>query len=894
MIGRTLGPYEVLELLGRGGMGEVYRARDTRLGREVALKVLPAEASRDGERIARFQREARTLASLQHANIAGLFGIETFEGVTFLVMELAGGDDLAVRLRQGPLAVDDALDVARQIAAGLEEAHEKGIVHRDLKPANVKLAADGRVKILDFGLARAFAGDSLVEGDPALSPTITAAMTAAGTILGTAAYMSPEQARGKRVDRRADIWAFGVVLWEMLTGRRMFEGETTSDTLASVLRAPIELDELPESVPDAVRSLLERCLDRDPATRLRDIGEARLVLGGEKSIVSRASASMREAPEAPPPAHWRALSIAGWSLVLVLAFLLVRASGPAEPSTTPAPSAIHAVLELPSGSRLDLEEEFVEISPDGRTVAVVASDPDDELSSWIFTRTLDRDEYVRVPGTRRGYGPRFSPDGRSLVFGTHERQALFRADLRSGTHERIGPHVQFGATWVTEDSLAVCSAYTSPITVMSVTTGGQRALTRIDPDSKVLGHWYPDTVDGTEWVLYTAYSSPADSSRVEVVSRRTGEVRVLVHGARYARWSRSGHVLFVRDGQLCARAVDPAAMVATGPTTVMHGPLPMDSVDGFSGYAISDDGTLVFLTREESKRRTRLATITLDGDVQMWKVPERHYSVPRLSPDGQRVAVTVYDDEGDVWVHDRTRGSWTRVSHTPASEFGPVWDVDGDFLYYTAETPSFGIFRVPFGGGATEYVFGGAQDHLVLDSVPGGSELFISINTEDSSIDLHRLVLGPDARTIAWRATAHREGQARVSPDGRWIAYTSNESGTNEVFVEPFEGGGRRWQISVSGGIEPAWSRDASRLFYRHGQGLFSIAVDGGGPAPVFSAPTEHFRVPFATTWYTSNYDVLPDGSGIVAPVDDGAPRRRLLQFVTGFHDQLRRRATAR
>ena len=888
MIGRHLAHYQIVDALGRGGMGEVYRARDTKLDRDVAIKVLPGALADDAERRARFEREAKTLASLNHTNVAQIFGLDEADGVRFLVMELVEGLDLQKRLKDGgALPVDEATAIAVQIAAGLEAAHDQGIVHRDLKPANVMVTGGGQVKILDFGLARAFAGDS-VDEDPALSPTITAAMTQAGTVLGTAAYMSPEQARGKTVDRRADIWAFGVILWEMLTGEQLFGGETISDTLAGVLKEPVDFDRLDHDLPANVRYVLERCLDRNPSRRLRDVGEARLVLSGEASSLGVSAVS----GHGDGPRGISVREVVAWGLVVVLAVVAgVQAVGGdrSGDGTAPVAKSVRATIELGPDLRLNADNAAaLAIAPDGRTIVVAAIDRSADGREALYRRSIAGIGFERIEGTEDGADPVFSPDGQFVLYNVRSLE-MNRVPLSGGAATRLGRGDAFGAAWTDDDSVVYSESYAGGLVIRSVEGGAGRQLTDPTGEKRVLGHWHPATIPGTPWIVYTRYSSPEDSSRIVALSKATGEHRVLAEGARFARWSKSGHLLFVRDHKLFAQPMEPRSLTPLGPAAIILPDLSMDATDGFSQYAISDEGTFVYVPREEAAPRNDLVVIRHDGTVEPLGVESRSYLTPRLSPDGRTLAVAFGGSDRDIWLLELERQAWTRLTFDPSSEFGPVWSPDGDWIYFARESPAFNVYRAqPYRSTPAELVLQSEIDHMPVDVVDDGDLILIQGSIERSH-DILRL--GADGTTTPLRTTATRDSEARLSPDGRWLAYTSTETGNFQVYVQAFPEATVRTPISIEGGKEPVWAPDGEGLYFADGDRLMYAEIEIVDGAIRVERPRVLWSHPVEENWYTANYDVLPDGSGIIAIVPDTDGGRRRITVITNFFEELRRRA---
>jgi dipeptidyl aminopeptidase/acylaminoacyl peptidase len=895
MIGSTISHFEVVGLLGKGGMGEVYRAHDTKLERDVALKVLPADVAGDPERMARFEREAKVLASLNHANIATLYGIETAHPVpgaaadgptsTFLVMELVDGEDLAQRLTRGPIALDDAVDIARQMAQALEAAHSQGIVHRDLKPANIKLTPDGGVKVLDFGLARAYLGDAAdASGDVFSSPTITAAMTQVGTILGTAAYMSPEQAKGRTVDARADLWAFGVILFEMLTGRHLFEHETVGETLAAVLRADIDLDDLPTETPPSVRRLLRRCLERDPRRRLRAAGDAWLELE---------EAGTHD--ESVPPAEPKRSSRSGWLAAAVMT-VIAGAAGAAW-LLTPPPTAddrgtLHVSVALPEGTQvasadqmpLGLPHPTVTISPDGMVVAAVIETDDGE--THLFRRRLDQPEGEIIPGSEGAIMPRFSPDGRWIAFTSNNRIKRMRADGDRVADVREVTNA-FGLTW-TDSNHVLCSTLEgTEVLRIDVMTG--EAVQLGDPDVSHR-YWWPSAVPGMNAFLANDRDVRDQSIRgaLAIVLQPIDDrprLELPISGTT-PTYLAGGFVAATKDGGLTVARFDAASPESVGrQVTVLEKLL----VEGSLGhFDVSSGGDLVYVPGPWL-RGTELVWVDGDATIEPLPFESTSYGNFELSPDGRKVAAAVYDDGARVWVYDLERGT-RRVLSTDGNGEILTWSPDGDSVAFSStrdgreriyvRTVGSPAPAAPIGDdGGRPYVW--HTPDMLLSSQDGG---IVRIDPT-----------GARAREVLINTPAQEWGPD-VSPDGRWMAYTSDESGRYEIYVRSLVGGDRTWPISVDGGEEPLFTRDGRFLFYRYGTRFFRTPIlEAADDGSVFRAgnPEVFVEGPFANVGGLS-YDVAPDGSRLlVLRTEGGTERPRYLDVVLNWFPEMRRTLAA-
>ncbi|MHA1153837.1 MAG: protein kinase domain-containing protein, partial [Alphaproteobacteria bacterium] len=692
--GDTFAHYEIIGPIGSGAMGEVFSARDTRLGREVAVKVLPADFAADPDRLARFRREATVLAALNHTNIATIHGLEEDQDKIFLAMELAPGETLEARIDRGAMPIDETLAVAVQIAAGLEEAHNKGIVHRDLKPANVKLSEDNQIKILDFGLARAFEGEEDATTDPGTSPTLTAAMTQAGVILGTAAYMSPEQARGQTVDARTDIWAFGVILWELLAGRRLFAGETVTDTLAMVLRSELDWTALPTDLPPSLRRLLQRCLQRDKRQRLHHIADARIVL--EEILQDGTSAyEPTEGSMAPLSAAESRRSRAGWVTAAVLALVAAVLgwqvlNGEAPVDATP----IRFDLAVPSDQWISGRRLPLAVSPSGDAFVVSLKTP---TGTQLFLRTMDDPTLTPIPGAEDAGSPFFSPDGQWLGF--DRKGKLLKLSLPGGSPTELCETSFGGCTWSSDDRIVFTYNYSSGLFIVPASGGQRKLLTTPDPAQRELGHWWPQFLPGDEWVIYTGYSTPIENARIMALCLESGEQRVLIEGGAFGRWSPSGHLLFVRSGKLLAAPFDVVNVAVSGSAEPVLDDVYLESSDGYSALGFGANGTLVYAPASVLDAPRRLAWVDRQGGLTPLDLPAKRYGEPRLSPDERRIAVAIVEGQNsDIWIHDRERGTSSRFTFSPSTDFNPYWTPDGRTVIYNGEEPQFTIYQRPADG----------------------------------------------------------------------------------------------------------------------------------------------------------------------------------------------------
>jgi Tol biopolymer transport system component len=881
MIGRTLAHYRIGASIGSGGMGEVYRATDTHLHREVAVKVLPPEVTQDPERLARFRREAQLLASLNHPNVAAIYGLEEADGQPFLTLELVEGEDLRQRLDRGPIPLDEALEIALQIAAGLEEAHEKGVVHRDLKPANVKLTPEGKVKILDFGLAKAYAVEAASGSAPDLSqsPTLAHTGTAAGLILGTAAYMSPEQARGKPVDKRADIWAFGVLLWEMLAGRTLFAGETVSDILAAVLTREPDWALLPGGA-SRVRDVLARCLEKDPRRRLRDIGD----VGLELQAV-RAGGPVARSVEKVPPSRGRLVGL-GLALLAaaVVGGLLTRVLAPVGPR---ADRTVRLSIPFAPTQRLNTAENvLLAFSPDGSSLVVPVIE---DGQKWLVKRRLDGTSTERIEGTEGGTGPFFSPDGRWLGFfaGGKLMKVAAEGGRPFALTEQQGAG---GGSWAPDGRIVFAPIYSDGLFRVSSEGGDPERLTTPDRARGELGHWWPQVLPGGRTALFTAFCSPVDTSRVGLVSLETGEVRDLVEGGYFGRYVPSGHLLYVKGSRLFAAPFDVARGVVTGPAKSVLDDLFASPTEGLTLLDVSRDGTLAWVPGSVADPPREVVSVDRDGRTRLVLAEAHRYRGVSLSADGHFLATAILDASLDVWTYSLERGILSRLTTGPRTEFDPFWSRDGKAVYYVVDRPPFEIHRMAFGSTAEDEPLWTAEVDTVLTAISAdGRRIVYTVTPLETGSDLWVASLDGDPDAWTFRATPYTESYGTFSPDGHWLAYASDETGRPEVYVEAFPGPGDRHQISADGGEEPLWTRKSGEIFYRHGNEMRAVRTR---TSPRFEF--EEARTLFSLPIYLSgtndrNYDVTPDGQRVftLRVPDAVAPRR--IDVVTHWRDELSR-----
>jgi Tol biopolymer transport system component/predicted Ser/Thr protein kinase len=866
-VGDRLGHYEILAPIGAGGVGEVYRARDTKLKREVALKVLPDSFAGDPERMARFQREAEVLAALNHPNIAAIYGIED----RALVMELVEGENL-----KGPLPVQTALNYARQIADALEAAHDKGITHRDLKPANIMFTPAGVVKVLDFGLATVSPDPSSGSADRPNSPTLTMRATQAGMLMGTAGYMSPEQAAGKPVDKRADIWSFGVVLWEMLTGKRLFDGETISHTLADVLRAPIDFEKLPKETPPAIRDLVKRCLDRDVKKRLRDIGEARIAI--EK--VGTEPQAPAAAPS-PSPVSWVIAALA-LALVAVALWGWLR----------PAPPEPRAVVRLTATLPVANVPGSLAISRDGSRLAFVGGP-----QRQIYVRMLDQLETRPVSGTEGATFLCFSPDGQwiSYVDSSVQPNKLKKTALAGGPAQILADAIQTTGPPTQDWGLDDTILFTSNGALMRIPAAGGAPQTLATPDSKKneLFYFSPQLLPGGKQVLFSI--ALAGTGQIAVLNLRTGEKKILVAtviaSGRFlptGPGSSQGHIVYSSTGSLMAVAFNASRMEVKG------SPVPvLDGVQSFSNspfalMGVSDSGTLAYVTGGSSAGSAfTLVWVDRTGVEQPVPAPPRFYSFVRLSPEGQRIALVISGQGPQLWVYDLARGTLRNLT-SEGSGGNATWTPDGKRLIYS---PSSGmsIVSTPVDASAPPSILASVENSRATPtSVSPDGKLVIGHYNSNGRLWVMPLSEGSsgNSKLQSFLDSPSRKLEPAFSPDGHWVAYRSDETGRPEIYVAPYPGPGGKFLISTEGGTMPRWSHDGRELFYRNGDKVMAVDIQ---TSPAFRAGTP--KVLFQGN-YANSYDVAPDGKRflmIKLPASAQSPTDHVTVVLNWF-EELRRR----
>ncbi len=869
-IGKSIAHYRVTAQIGAGGMGEVYRASDSRLGRDVAIKVLPAEFACDPERMARFEREARLLASLSHANIASIFGIEEIDGSRALVMELVEGPTLADRIAKGAMSADEALPIAKQIADALEFAHERAIIHRDLKPANVKLTPDGSVKVLDFGLAKALSDDPTGSGsDLSKSPTLTVGSTKMGVILGTAAYMSPEQAKGKVVDRRADVWAFGAVLYEMLTARQAFVGETVSETLASVMKDEADWNALPASTPARVRDLLRRCLVKDPKQRLRDIGDARIRL--EEEIAGKPEAMTTAATPAAPSR--RGLPVWALALTVVLAVALGIAGGYRAHHAPPTPM-VRATITLPDGMQLDPDDVSFVLSPDGRTLAITASGKDEPQRLWL--RRLDRAEATRVDGTDGASYPFWSPDGRNVGFFADHKLKRMAAD--GGLVQTICDAIDGrGAAWGADGTIVFAPGPLDGLQRVPATGGTPESITMLD--STGITHRLPVFLPDGKRVLFVVGGATSPVASIDCVDLSTKQRSRVLKSESQVRLVDARHVAYVTDNSLVVQGFDPGTLSPTGRPAPVAQNIQVNPYRFAGDFDMSASGTLVWYGRA-SQAANQLTWFDMNGR-ELGKLGDPAPTTQvALSADGRRLITCDRSDRFDLWMVDVATGVRTRFTFGPDPAAFPVFSPDMKTVYYGNVLGKI-CARAADGSGEQRTLMDMPATSIWTGAaVPDGSALVIMRQRPKTGIDMTLLSLSGKGELHDLIAVPGNQNSPAFSPDGRWLAYDTDESGRSEVVVVRYPSLSGRWQVSSQGGSNPQWTPEGRGILYTTEDGhLMRVEVDGRGEGLTIGSTTQIF----GGKTVAGNWALTPDGKRLLVIVPQSTGAAQSLNLVTDW-----------
>jgi Tol biopolymer transport system component len=898
--GTRLGAYEVIAHIGAGGMGEVYQAHDTKLGRDVAIKVLPEAFAHDADRLSRFQREAKLLASLNHPNIATIHGLEQSGGTNYLVMELVSGETLQERVkRDGAVPIDEALKIAVQIAEALEAAHEKGIIHRDLKPANVKLTPEGKVKVLDFGLAKAFAGDATTE-DLSNSPTLSMAATMQGVILGTAAYMSPEQAKGKAVDKRTDIFAFGCVLYELLTGKPAFHGEDVGDILASVVKTEPAFDALPANISPSIRVLLQRCLRKDRRQRVPDAAAIRIEIDDVLSGTGPAEPVILQCKSRERVAWAAAAVFILTTIALAIAFVL-RTSKPLQPMRLSADIGADASLYTEFGASAVL-------SPDGSRLALVATGSDQKQR--IYVRSVDQLQATALSGTENAGDPFFSPDGQWLGFFADGK--LKKVSVQGGAAVTLcdAPNDR-GGSWGEDGTIVFTPDNRVALSRVSSAGGTPQPLTMLDTQAGEATQRWPQVLPGGKAVLFTSNTTAGtlagfEDSDIVVYSTASGQRKTLQHGGFYARYLPSGHVVDMHEGALFAMPFDLKRLEVTGqPALILEGVVTAPVFAG-AQFSFSETGNLVYVAGRAADQNVSIYWMDREGKfTPLRETPGGYYNLA-FSPDGKRLALDIIEGKrSDVWVYEWERDTLTRLTFAGEENMFPTWTPDGQRIVYSSQekggAPNLWWIRAD-GAGAAQRLAESKSPQYADSWRPDGKVLAFDQLNPGTNSDIMTLSIEGDEKS-GWKPgepkpfvnSAFIEGLSAFSPDGRWLAYTSNESGSAEVYVRPFPGPGGKWQVSTGSGFMPKWSRNGKELFYRTEDSKIMVVT--------YTATGDSFHAVKPQPWspgrFTDrglgeyNFDLHPDGKRFAVLKTPGTGQTTTVNkvsFIFNFFDEISRK----
>ena len=886
MAGVRIGPYEIIGPLGAGGMGEVYRARDARLQREVAIKVLPAGLSSDPDRLARFEQEARAAAALNHPNILAVYDIGTHDAAPYIVSELLQGETLREQI--AGLSVRKAIDLAIQIAHGLAAAHERGIVHRDLKPENIFITTDGRVKILDFGLAKLTQAEPSIAGMSALPTTpaieMRAPQTIAGVVLGTVGYMAPEQVRGVVADHRADIFAFGVILYEMLSGHRAFTGETTMDTMMAIAKeVPPELPAAERRIPPALARIVDRALEKNPAARFQTASDLAFALESLSSPSTAAAipASIRVT---------RSRERLAWSAACLIVAIGAGAIGwRLKPIPAPSNSAIaRLTVTMPAGDRLaDLDDPALALSSDGAQLVYVGMR---EGKQQLYLRVIDSIESNAIPGTDAASDPFFSPDGQWVGFFAQGK--LKKVALASGTVQSLcDAPAAHGASWSADGWIYFAPTGASGLWKVSTSGGTPTEVTKLDHSKGEVSHRWPQVLGAGRAVLFTLWTGPGpDEKKIVVLDLATGERRALVEGGDTGRYVSSGHLVYARQDVLMAAPMDLARLAVAGSAPIVLAEQVYGGGEG-AQYAVSDVGQIAYAPGNAKRLDRRLAWVDRNGRVDPLPLPPRPYSNVALSPDGRQAAIQVDENTINIWIYDFARATFTPLTTAVGgSSQAPIWTPDGTRIVYRGTRLGFrNLFLKTVDRTGPEERLTTKENTVQTPgawSPDGKTQVFSEIN-QATGLDIYMLRLDSDGKTQPLMASPANESNPKLSPDGGWLAYMSDESGRDETYVQPFPQTGRKWQVSTDGGRELVWSKNGAELFYTNGDKLMAVDVTTqptfsvGSPRLLFEGRFRH------STTGSAAYDVSPDGRRFlrVQPIEPDPPNNQINVVINWFEE---------
>jgi len=861
--GTRIGSFEITSRLGEGGMGVVFRARDSKLQRDVALKLLPGRLAGGSDRLSLLQREAQMLASMNHPNIARIYGLEDSTAQCCIVMELVEGETLEERLRRGPIPIDEALDIARQIANALEAAHRKGIVHRDLKPANIKVAPDGQVTVLDFGLAKLVHAAS--QNDPA-DPRVL--LSIPGLILGTAPYMSPEQAKGGVTDTSSDVWAFGVVLYEMLTGKRPFGGDDVSETLEAVVGRDPDWSALPARLPFGIRKLVQQCLTKDRKHRITDIAVVQFILN-ESMSTGGGAVSGPEALQQKPTISRRTMVAlaAGFSLASLLAWFVFQRQPQPTATLTRFAIALPSNVTLLSGVGM----RSVALSPDGSRLLFVARESSGVTR--IYLRSADRLDPAPIRGTEGAAAPFFSPSGEWIGFLSADNK-LRKIPVSGGAAFTLCDAAAMrSATWLPDDSIV----FDSFGTLWRVSASGGAPQELLKPDKSEAYLLWPSILPDGKAIVFASARKGDPNWAIGAFRLDTRERRILVEGGASPHYISSGHLLFARGGNLLAASFDAATLQVTGdPVTVIEDVLVSYASAGAVEFAASREGSIAYIPGGEALNRRALVWVDSHGREEPLQAPKRNYEFPRLSPDGKEIVVGIgggSDSGPDIWLYQFASGTLSRLTFKANDAETPIWKPDVRRVTYAVNNPANRTRQVFLRktDASDEEALADSDQHLHL----GGWSMKGNILVATADGDIWTLETNGKQTWRLLTPTPYLERAATISPDGQWLAFASDETNRFEIYVQPFPDRARKFQISSDGGTEPVWAKDGRRLFYRSGDKMMAVAMDVKSGTPSFDSPVTLFRGRFAVSDVSGGdawYDVHPDGKRFLMLKNEETP----------------------
>jgi eukaryotic-like serine/threonine-protein kinase len=889
--GKRLGPYEILSAIGAGGMGEVYRARDTRLKRDVALKILPDHLSDRAELRERFEREARTIASLNHPHICTLYDIGHQDGTDFLVMEYLEGETLAQRLLKGPLPLDQVLQYAIEIADALDKAHRKGITHRDLKPGNIMLTKSG-TKLLDFGLAKLKQEVAPANVQLSQLPTANDPLTAQGTIVGTLQYMAPEQLEGKAVDARTDIFAFGAVVYEMATGKEAFDGKTSASVMAKILEVdPPSMSSLQPMTPPALDRLVKKCLAKEPEKRWQAASdvcdELKWIAAGDALPVAPAKGIRAFGRRAA-----LFVAVSGFVATVIVALTVWNLR------SVPASPVSRSMFALPPGEQLArLDQPAVALSPDGKHMVYVASRGGVQQ---LYQRSMDSFETRPIPGTEGGTGPFFSPDSQWVAF--FAENELRKVSIGGGAPVTLcNAQGTNGGAWGSNDMIALETGGfgNAHLSVVPAAGGTPQPLTPVDlqKDGVFLQAW-PDFLPDAKVVLFEAINNPISSAQTQLFLYvlKTGELRVLAQGGMRPRYAASGHLVYAQGGTLMAVPFDVGRLELKGtPVPVVDGVMEFVG-NGSAQYSFSDNGTLAYIPGANLGTQSKLVWVDRKGAEQTLGAPAHTYAWPRVSPDGTRVVVEIGESGGQLWIYELGRDTLTRLTFDGTGNNNPAWTPDGKRVAFTSGAPGNVFWESADGSGKAERLTTSPHRQIPNSwSQDGPTLAFVENNPTVGGQQIWTLRAGEREPKLFLQSVSHqvRMTAPKFSPDGRWLAYASDESGRFEIYLQPYpEPGGKR-QVSTDGGTEPVWNPKGRELFYRHGDEMMAVDVT---TQPSFAAgkPRVLFQGHYMTVASIPDYDVSADGQHfLMLKADEQAQTPAQINVVLNWFEELKQKVPA-